>query len=224
MRTSQRAATVRAPGVSLISKPYAHGRECRLHMKANVDVARRSSTAGQRKEQISWRVHARTGNMGSFSCVSSASPWRQVSNSVYPFQRVFQLYTDCDVPPVAPASFCKCTCFTNSTIIPLSSPSKSTSDHSSSDERPPVRTCNDCTKQFCLDYNLPICRQAKEDDVFTTCFQRDSRKDQAVVFLFIFATGGLLIWASVRPWAQKWMEERRGRGTYTQVNGASGPQ
>lgn len=39
------------------------------------------------------------------------------------------------------------------------------------------------------------------------CFtERDSRKDEAVVFIFIFATGGLLAWAAVKPWAQKWLE------------------
>ena len=36
--------------------------------------------------------------------------------------------------------------------------------------------------------------------------ERDSRKDEAVVFVFIFATAGLLIWAAVKPWVGKWME------------------
>ncbi|KAL6718564.1 hypothetical protein ACLMJK_004656 [Lecanora helva] len=31
--------------------------------------------------------------------------------------------------------------------------------------------CNDCNRQFCLDYNLPICRGAGVEDVFTTCFR-----------------------------------------------------
>ena len=31
--------------------------------------------------------------------------------------------------------------------------------------------CNDCNRQFCLDYNLPICRGAGMEDVFTTCFR-----------------------------------------------------
>lgn len=31
--------------------------------------------------------------------------------------------------------------------------------------------CNDCNRQFCLDYNLPICRGARMEDVFTTCFR-----------------------------------------------------
>jgi hypothetical protein len=42
--------------------------------------------------------------------------------------------------------------------------------------------------------------------VFTTCFQRDSAKDQAVVFVFIGATVGLLGWAALRPWVEGWRE------------------
>jgi hypothetical protein len=38
--------------------------------------------------------------------------------------------------------------------------------------------------------------------------ERDSAKDEAVVFIFIFATVGLLIYAAVRPWAEKWAEVR----------------
>lgn len=40
-------------------------------------------------------------------------------------------------------------------------------------------------------------------DVFTTCFQRDSRKDQIVVLTFIIATVGLLGWAFVRKVLEK---------------------
>lgn len=36
--------------------------------------------------------------------------------------------------------------------------------------------------------------------------ERDSRKDEAVVFIFIFATAGLLGWAAVKPWVGKWVE------------------
>lgn len=31
--------------------------------------------------------------------------------------------------------------------------------------------CNDCNRQFCLDMNLPICKGAGMEDVFTTCFR-----------------------------------------------------
>lgn len=101
---------------------------------------------------------------------------------------------------LAPTSFCKCTCFSNSTIIPLD-PAKSGSPTSALDnvlrfaerawdgidERENVvdadllskraqkyraLSCNDCNRKFCLNYELPTCKGAKEDDVFTTCFRK----------------------------------------------------
>ena len=36
--------------------------------------------------------------------------------------------------------------------------------------------------------------------------ERDSRKDEAVVFIFIIATVGLLVWAAVKPWVSKWVD------------------
>lgn len=39
--------------------------------------------------------------------------------------------------------------------------------------------------------------------MFTTCFQRDSRKDQIVVLTFIAGTLGLLAWAAVRKVLEK---------------------
>lgn len=95
---------------------------------------------------------------------------------------------------LAPTSFCKCVCFTNSTIIaldpPASSPTSpafrsalfaSRADGANSDagldddgrDRKEYRAgnCNDCNRQFCLDYNLPICKGARVEDVFTTCFR-----------------------------------------------------
>ena len=44
-------------------------------------------------------------------------------------------------------------------------------------------TCDDCNRQFCMKQELAICKGAEEEDVFTTCFQRDSAKDEAVVFI-----------------------------------------
>lgn len=106
----------------------------------------------------------------------------------------------------ASTSFCKCTCFTNSTIIQLdgTSPTSPGSGESKSDAKKTRGTCSECNKAFCLSYNLPICKGAKEEDVFTTCFKRDSAKDEAVVFIFIAATTGLLVYAAVRPWVEKW--------------------
>lgn len=141
-------------------------------------------------------------------------------------------------PSAAPTSFCKCTCNTNSTIIPLDAPpsaDKPTAPSTSSkrlflrdepqlglalsprdilptdgaENRVHGRTCADCNKQFCLSYNLPICAGVKEENVFTTCFQRDSVKDQLVVWIFIVATLGLLTWATVKPWWTRWREGYR---------------
>ncbi|KAG9245889.1 hypothetical protein BJ878DRAFT_499422 [Calycina marina] len=105
----------------------------------------------------------------------------------------------------SPPSFCKCTCFTNSTIIKLSSHVP--------DANPPravAATCSACNRAFCLSQHLPICKDAEDKDVFTTCFQRDSRKDQIVVLTFIAATLGLLGWAGVRRVVEKRKEMVRG--------------
>ena len=106
-------------------------------------------------------------------------------------------------------SFCKCICFNNSTIIALNPPPDKSSGHptlkaSSSSSSSSHLTCASCNRAFCLSYKLPICANAKEEDVFATCFQRDSVKDEAVVFIFIFTTAGLLGWAVLKPWVVKW--------------------
>lgn len=93
---------------------------------------------------------------------------------------------------LAPASFCKCTCFSNSTIIPLDPPKPESSsfaanlllrDHDDDNEDEQAGSvdkransyqalsCNDCNKKFCLGYDLPVCKGAKEDDVVSTCFR-----------------------------------------------------
>jgi hypothetical protein len=36
--------------------------------------------------------------------------------------------------------------------------------------------------------------------------ERDSRKDEAIVFIFIIATSSLLTWAACKPWVEKWLE------------------
>ncbi|KAI5852451.1 hypothetical protein DFP73DRAFT_2072 [Morchella snyderi] len=96
--------------------------------------------------------------------------------------------------------FCKCTCLANSTLIPIPS-------------------CTDCNRSFCRDYNLPFCKGVEDDDVVTTCFQRDSAKDKAVVLIFIVATVGLLAYALVRPWVARWVEAARQRRSYTPLPG-----
>ncbi|KAL4752674.1 hypothetical protein BDW72DRAFT_191837 [Aspergillus terricola var. indicus] len=146
-------------------------------------------------------------------------------------------FADSPMRMSAPASFCKCTCFSNSTIIPLDPDKGDSSLHGTlglfsrndyfdnQDEKRAGNyrslSCNDCNRKFCLGYDLPTCKGAKEDDVLTTCFQRDSRKDEAIVFIFIIATGSLLLWALFRPWVQKWMEAARERRTYIPVSDSS---
>ncbi|KAK2075234.1 hypothetical protein P8C59_009379 [Phyllachora maydis] len=139
-----------------------------------------------------------------------------------------------------PPTYCKCTCFSNSTIIPLgphkeapvapsvpattnTSPAvsrptpapstRSRAPSASADAPSPLArrvgpaSCTQCNRAFCLDYNLPICKGAEEKDVATSCFQRDSRKDQIIVWAFILGTAGLLGWAGLKR-----ALERRGTG------------
>ena len=46
------------------------------------------------------------------------------------------------------------------------------------------------------------------DEQLTHTSERDSAKDQAVVYIFIFATVGLLSYAAVRPWIDQWAAVR----------------
>ncbi|CCM01976.1 uncharacterized protein FIBRA_04049 [Fibroporia radiculosa] len=74
----------------------------------------------------------------------------------------------------------------------------------------PDQPCLSCTKQWCLNQNLPICAGAslgvanpdtatgKEGDVEARCFQRDSPRDQLVVTLFLLTVFGLLLGAGIK--------------------------
>lgn len=96
-------------------------------------------------------------------------------------------------------NFCKCICFgTNYTILHMAIPDI------------PSKPCLTCTKQWCLNQNLPICAGAKigdtnpdtgtgkEGDVEARCFQRDSPRDQLVVTLFLLTVFGLLLGAGIK--------------------------
>ncbi|KAI9496211.1 hypothetical protein BDB00DRAFT_746455, partial [Zychaea mexicana] len=94
--------------------------------------------------------------------------------------------------------FCKCFCGSNSTIfeLPLLDP----------------KPCSNCTKQFCLD-NVQdgMCdgiadETCPSNDFRTTCFARDSVKDESIVFLFLILTVGLLISAALKPRFDRWQE------------------
>ncbi|KIY52747.1 hypothetical protein FISHEDRAFT_63698 [Fistulina hepatica ATCC 64428] len=118
-------------------------------------------------------------------------------------------------------SFCKCICFqSNYTILHLNLPDN------------PSQPCLSCTKQWCLNQNLPMCAGAslgdtdpdtatgKEGDIEARCFQRDSPRDQLVVTVFLLLVFGLLLGAGIRgrmikagldfdaPWAagRRWWE------------------
>ncbi|KIJ25750.1 hypothetical protein M422DRAFT_236822 [Sphaerobolus stellatus SS14] len=101
------------------------------------------------------------------------------------------------------SSFCKCICFQNYTILPLSEPEN------------PSKPCLSCTKQWCLDKKLDICVDAslgdinpdtatgKEGDVEARCFKRDSPRDQLVVTLFLLTVFGLLVGAGIKSQMDK---------------------
>ncbi|KAI0376070.1 hypothetical protein F5Y04DRAFT_267346 [Hypomontagnella monticulosa] len=129
-------------------------------------------------------------------------------------------------------TFCKCTCFKNSTLIQLGPQGDSSnsftnaasppSGHSlrslSLEERAASASCSQCTRAFCLSQHLPICKEAEENDVVAMCFQRDSRKDQIIVWGFILGTTGLLGWAA----AKRVIELREGKKTAALGLGGSG--
>ncbi|RDA95490.1 hypothetical protein CP533_5374 [Ophiocordyceps camponoti-saundersi (nom. inval.)] len=128
-------------------------------------------------------------------------------------------------------TFCKCTCFKNSTIIPLGPASQfkdsapkppsflKRSDDSSSppplplDRRSASTSCSECTKAFCLSQGIDFCKEAKEENVVTLCFQRVSNKDRFIVWGFILVTLGLLGWAALK----RVVEWRDGRALQRQT-------
>ncbi|KAK7422913.1 hypothetical protein QQZ08_009269 [Neonectria magnoliae] len=121
-------------------------------------------------------------------------------------------------------TFCKCTCFKNSTIIPLgpaesdgarqlrrANPELAPLDDDALLSRPHVvprsksKSCSECTKAFCLSQGIGFCKNAKEEDVTTMCFQRDSNKDRIIVWGFIIGTVGLMAWAAFKR-VVRWRE------------------
>ncbi|KAK5995314.1 hypothetical protein PT974_03717 [Cladobotryum mycophilum] len=122
-------------------------------------------------------------------------------------------------------TFCKCTCFKNSTIIPLGPEHQIRRslpvhivEHA---PRSASTSCNECTKAFCLSQGIDFCKNAKEGDVSTMCFKRDSNKDKIIVWGFIFGTTGLLGWAAFKR-AVEYRDARaigRQGGIYAPVGG-----
>jgi hypothetical protein len=50
-------------------------------------------------------------------------------------------------------------------------PAVEAQDNNNNKKKDRALTCNDCNRRFCLDYDLPKCKGAKEDDVIATCFR-----------------------------------------------------
>ncbi|TDZ16730.1 hypothetical protein Cob_v010298 [Colletotrichum orbiculare MAFF 240422] len=120
-------------------------------------------------------------------------------------------------------TFCKCTCFKNSTIVALgpqhsdtptgggggSSPrNQNSANLHLESKRAASSSCSQCTKAFCLSRGIDFCREATEENVQTMCFQRDSNKDRVIVWGFLLGTTGLLGWAAFKR-AQELREGKR---------------
>lgn len=93
------------------------------------------------------------------------------------FYTLIILYASAQQRVASAASFCKCICGANSTIISLNNARRPPSADGSSSTSP--RTCNDCNRQFCLDYKLPICKGTKDEEISTECFRELSRGERA---------------------------------------------
>ncbi|CAG8690577.1 uncharacterized protein OCT59_009215 [Rhizophagus irregularis] len=92
-------------------------------------------------------------------------------------------------------SFCKCVCDQNSTIVPLRI----------------NQTCSDCNLAFCKE------NTSKEDCDIPTCFQRDSYKDEVIVYFYIIITSGLLLIALTKPYIERWWRRTNPPHTYTSM-------
>lgn len=83
-------------------------------------------------------------------------------------------------------SFCKCSVGSNYTIISLNHGRAAPNSGTAATPQTGPRTCADCNRQFCIDYNLPFVKGVKEEDISTTCFRESSLADS------FFLWGGLL--------------------------------
>ncbi|KAK1478566.1 hypothetical protein CCUS01_04912 [Colletotrichum cuscutae] len=106
--------------------------------------------------------------------------------------------------------------------------SRDTSSSSLLNKRAASSSCSQCTKAFCLSRGIDFCSKAKDEDVQTMCFQRDSNKDRVIVWGFLLGTSGLLGWAVFKR-ANELREGKRaadaaaasgGRGDYSQLSPA----
>ncbi|KAI8996991.1 hypothetical protein BDB01DRAFT_769420 [Pilobolus umbonatus] len=105
--------------------------------------------------------------------------------------------------------FCKCFCGSNSTIfeLPLIDP----------------KPCSLCNKKFCLEnVESGMCdgiadETCPSNDFRTTCFARDSYKDEIIVRCFLILTFTLVVCAIIKPYIEQWRKNRITRSQYTAV-------
>jgi hypothetical protein len=105
---------------------------------------------------------------------------------------------ECARPPpagslTAPASstLCKCACFGKSILIPLDGKPKSSpaGPVGKSETKQGHGTCLECNKLFCQNYNLPICKDAKDGDFFATCYRKIRLRFMALQLISTIRTG-----------------------------------
>lgn len=106
---------------------------------------------------------------------------------------------------------CRCDCGTNYTVVEL--PDEGLSYTAS---------CTNCTKKFCLSQNFTICQGVDDVLVSASCFQRESLKEQLFIYTFIIITSGLLLYATIFPYAQSKISNLRGGGISRNQNPGNG--
>ncbi|KAF9432008.1 hypothetical protein BGZ76_011419, partial [Entomortierella beljakovae] len=107
-----------------------------------------------------------------------------------------------------PISFCKCVCGQEKTITALPK------DPQHPIFGGPSKACGACNKQYCLDNKPDMCKgvgTGEGDELVTTCFERDSYKDQFIVYLFLTVTLGFLGYAGLQPSINKFWQRRQQR-------------
>ncbi|CAG8500919.1 1574_t:CDS:2 [Paraglomus brasilianum] len=105
-------------------------------------------------------------------------------------------------------SFCKCSCIGKPPqIIPLSQTNAK-------------NECANCTRAFCEEQlgkdfcglktieGNPIDDNSCGTEFTATCFERDSYKDEAIVYMYIVITTGLLFAAIAKPFLSHWRKKR----------------
>ncbi|KAF8934849.1 hypothetical protein BGZ58_005411 [Dissophora ornata] len=107
-----------------------------------------------------------------------------------------------------PISFCKCVCGQEKSITALPRDTQHPLFGGSS------KACGACTKQYCLEIRPDMCKgvgTGEGDELVTSCFERDSYKDQFIVHLFLTITFSLLGFAGLQPFLKGLWQRRQQR-------------